>query len=308
MNSSIDIAEEVAQALSRGRGVVALESTIIAHGMPWPQNIDTAKRLESIIREEGCVPATIAVLNGRIKVGLDIAELEFLARSQGIMKLSSRDLPLALLQCKSGATTVAATMQIAEMAGIHFFVTGGIGGVHRDVADNWDVSADLMELSRRRVAVVCAGAKSILDIGKTVEALESLAVPVLGYQTDWFPSFYNGLSQSPVMANMDNASSLADFVSLHLRLENKSAVLIVNPIPQEDALDGAEMDAVIQRALSAAKVQGVQGKALTPFLLAYVSKGTKEESLKANIALVLNNARLGAQVARLFSESQKSDQ
>ncbi|WP_306640095.1 pseudouridine-5'-phosphate glycosidase [Sanyastnella coralliicola] len=298
MSTKLEINEEVAQALSEGRPVVALESTIIAHGMPFPQNVDTARRVEQAIRDNGAIPATIAVLDGKIKVGLTNDDVLKLTRSAGVMKLSRRDLAWAVSKEKHGATTVAATMIIAEMAGINVFVTGGIGGVHRGAELSWDVSADLTELGQTNVAVVSAGAKAILDIPATLEYLETLGVPVVGFKTGDFPAFYSRQSGSQVEYRCESYSELAKFITTKWDLDLKGGVLVANPIPEEHSMDHAVIEEAIQLAIAEAEKQGVKGKALTPFLLSRVKQHTSGKSLESNVALVLHNAEVGAQLAR----------
>lgn len=289
---------EVAQARRVGRPLVALESTVISHGMPWPDNLATAHMLEAAVREEGAVPATIAVIDGQIRIGLQAAELERLARGdEPVQKLSRRDMAIRLCQGGLGATTVAATMIAARAAGIQVFATGGIGGVHRGAQQSFDISADLSELSRTPVAVVCAGAKSILDLPLTLEVLETLGVPVLGYGTAAFPAFYSRDSGLKVDAQVDDPAALAAICRTHWQLGLQSGVLVANPVPAELALDPALAEAAIAEALQEAAAQGIRGKDTTPFLLARVKALTGGESLRTNVALIENNARLAAQLA-----------
>ncbi len=293
---------EVADALSGGRPVVALESTVIAHGMPYPANLETARALEGVVRAEGAVPATIAVLDGRIRIGLDDEALERLARGgAGVLKLSRRDLPVALATGVPGATTVAATMIAARLAGIALFATGGIGGVHRGAETSFDVSADLDELARTSLCVVCAGAKSILDLPKTLEVLETRGVPVLGFGTDTFPAFYSRSSGLPVAHRCDSAAAVAGILRAKWDLGLEGGVLLANPIPAADALDGAAMEAAIARALAEAEARGITGKAVTPFLLAALERITGGRSLAANKALIRANAALAARVAVAYA-------
>jgi len=294
------ISPEVAAALAASAPVVALESTIVAHGMPWPRNLETAQALESDVRAQGAVPATIAVLDGRLCVGLDAASLERLATDKSISKVSRRDLAALVARRDSGATTVAATMVIAAMAGIRIFATGGIGGVHRGVESTMDVSADLYELGRTPVAVVCAGAKSILDIPKTLELLESLGVPVLGYRTDDFPAFYARSSGRPVDRRCESAGEIAALLGAQFRL-GLGGVLVANPIPPEHALDAAGMEDTIADAIRTAESDGIGGQALTPYLLDRLNAVTKGVSLAANITLARNNARLAGEIAAAFA-------
>lgn len=289
---------EVAQARRVGRPLVALESTVISHGMPWPDNLATAHMLEAAVRQEGAVPATIAVIDGRVRIGLQPGELERLARGdEPVQKLSRRDLAIRLCQGGLGATTVAATMIAARAAGIQVFATGGIGGVHRGAQQSFDISADLSELSRTPVAVVCAGAKSILDLPLTLEVLETLGVPVLGYGTAAFPAFYSRDSGLKVDAQVGDPAALAAICRTHWQLGLQSGVLVANPVAAELALDPAVAEAAIAQALQEAAAQGIRGKDTTPFLLARVKALTGGESLRTNVALIENNARLAAQLA-----------
>jgi pseudouridylate synthase len=291
----LDIAPEVADALDHGGAVVALESTIIAHGMPFPGNLETGRELERQVRASGAVPATIAVFDGRLKVGLDDAALERLARSHEIAKASVRDLAVLMMAKRDGATTVASTMRIAAMAGIRVFATGGIGGVHRGAGTTGDVSADLPELARSPVAVISAGAKAILDLPRTLEMLDTLSVPVIGHATDDFPAFYSRKSGLKVSARADSPSDIAAILAAHWRLPGAGGVLIANPIPAADEIPAAEIDAHIAQAL--ADAQHVLGKDVTPFLLARIRDLTGGRSQRANVALAVNNAHLGGQVA-----------
>ncbi len=298
MTASPDLAvsPEVAAALAAGRPVVALESTIVAHGMPWPRNLETANALEAEVRAAGALPATVAVLDGKLRVGLDAASLERLATDKSVTKASRRDLSALVARRESGATTVAATMVLAAMAGIRVFATGGIGGVHRGVETTMDVSADLYELGRTPVAVVCAGAKSILDIPKTLELLESLGVPVLGFRTDDFPAFYARSGGRPVDRRCESAAEIAGLLAAQFRL-GLGGVLVANPIPADQALDAAGMERTIADAVCDAEAEGIGGQALTPYLLGRLNDATKGASLAANIALARNNARLAGEIA-----------
>ena len=298
MNDLIQLSPEVAAAQAEGRAVVALESTIIAHGMPWPQNLDTAREVEDVIRTEGAVPATIAVIGGRIRVGLTPDELQQLAQSPDAMKLSRRDLPYAIATGRLGATTVAATMICAHLAGIEVFVTGGIGGVHRGGADSFDISADLQELARTPVAVVCAGAKSILDLPLTLEYLETHGVPVLSIGQDNFAAFFTPDSGLKADFRMDEAAAQARFIRSKWALGLGGGVVVSNPVPAAQAMPREEIDAITTQALAEAEAQGVQGKAITPFLLARIKALTAGRSLATNIALVKHNAVAGARLAR----------
>jgi len=293
----ISYSAEVARAREQGQPLVALESTIIAHGMPYPQNLETAHLLEETVRERGAVPATIAVLNGCIRVGLDQAGLEKLARGGDMAKLSRRDLPVVMAQGGNGATTVAATMICAAQAGIRIFATGGIGGVHRGGQESMDVSADLTELSRTSVAVVCAGAKSILDIGRTLEYLETQGVPVIGYRSDEFPAFYTRTSGFPVTARADDVVTLARILETKWALGLSGGVVIANPVPVQAAMDSQVIEAATLKALEEAQKRNIKGKAITPFLLDRLGHLTGGASLQSNIALARNNADLAARVA-----------
>jgi pseudouridylate synthase len=298
MNEFVQLSPEVATARAEGRPVVALESTIIAHGMPWPQNLETAREVEDVIRAEGAVPATIAVIGGRIRVGLANEELQQLAQSPDAMKLSRRDLPFAIATGRLGATTVAATMICAHLAGIEVFVTGGIGGVHRGGHESFDISADLQELARTPVAVVCAGAKSILDLGLTLEYLETHGVPVLSVGQDNFAAFFTPDSGLRADFRMDDADAQARFIRAKWALGLSGGVVVSNPVPAPQAMPRAEIDAITAQALAEADQQGIVGKAITPFLLARIKALTGGRSLATNIALVKNNARVGARLAR----------
>jgi pseudouridylate synthase len=293
----LDIGVDAAAALTDGQAVVALESTIITHGMPFPQNYETALMLEETVRANGAVPATVAVVDGRFKAGLDKSVLERLARlSGGIVKASRRDLSAVSARGGTAGTTVAATMFIAALAGIDIFATGGIGGVHRGAEETFDISADLIELSRTKVAVVCAGAKSILDIAKTLEFLESQGVPVIGYRCDEFPAFFARSSGVRLDHRCDGAHDLARMVQLQQQV-GPGGLLIANPIPESHALDAAAIEARISEAVGEARAQGVGQKEVTPFLLRRIVELTDGRSLEANMALVKNNAVVAAQVA-----------
>lgn len=298
MMNYLDIHEEVAKALEEKRPVVALESTIISHGMPYPENVQMAKKVASIIREHGAVPATIGIINGRLKAGLTDEEIEYLANTKEVIKTSRRDMPVIVAKKMTGATTVASTMIIAEMAGIKVFVTGGIGGVHRGGETTMDVSADLEELAKTNVAVVCAGAKSILDIGLTLEYLETHGVPVLGYGVDEFPAFYTRSSGFGVDYKIDSPLDMALILKSKWDMDLNGGVVIANPIPEAYALDDNLIKNAIENAIIEAKEKGVQGKETTPFLLSKVKAITEGKSLEANLQLVYNNARVGAEVAK----------
>ncbi len=304
-SQTLDIAADVATALSSGKPVVALESTIISHGMPYPKNVETAAAVEDIVREAGATPATIAILGGRLKVGLSAAEIQHLGR-QGttVIKCSRRDLPFVIARKEDGATTVAATMIIAAMAGIRVFATGGIGGVHRGVQETMDISADLEELARSNVAVVCAGIKSVLDIGRTLEYLETKGVPVVGYQTDTLPAFYTPDSGFGVDYRVDTAAEVAAAMIIKWDIGLQGGMVIAVPIPEEHALDSEEIDGVIDEAIAEMQRQGITGKDTTPFLLARIAERTDGRSLAANIQLVKNNARVAAEIAVEFYSGQ----
>jgi len=300
-NNLLDLSPEVAIALQEKRPLVALESTIISHGMPFPRNVETALLVEEEVRQYGAVPATIAILDGKLKVGLSRRDIARIGEEQNrVIKASRRDIPFLLAKGAMGATTVAATMIIAAMAGIRIFATGGIGGVHRGAAQSMDISADLQELARTNVAVVSAGAKSILDIGLTLEYLETQGVPVIGYRTAEFPAFYSRRSGHSVDYQVDDLRELARALHLKWSMQLKGGVVIANPIPRQYEMDYNHIDLAVKRALGEAEAKGVQGKELTPFLLAKVEELTKGASLEANIRLVLNNARLAARLAGAF--------
>jgi pseudouridine-5'-phosphate glycosidase len=302
---SLDIANEVAEALSAGDAVVALESTIITHGMPYPQNVETARAVEQRIRAEGAVPATIAVLRGRIKVGLTDEELEALVSDRDCVKSSGRDLAVAITRGQSAGTTVSSTMLIAARAGIGVFATGGIGGVHRGAEETFDISADLTELGSTEVAVVCAGMKSILDIPKTLEYLETMRVPVVAYGTDAFPAFFARESGLAADHRLDTPEELAAAISTHFALGTGTGFLVANPVPVDEAIPAEEIEQVIADAVAEAADKGVTRKEVTPFLLDRINRATEGRSLKANIALVLNNASLAARIAVARSKAQK---
>ncbi|MGB6118874.1 MAG: pseudouridine-5'-phosphate glycosidase [Mesorhizobium sp.] len=293
----VDVQPEVRRALDEGRPVVALESTIITHGMPYPQNSEMAANVEAIITAEGAVPATIAVIDGRLKIGLSADERVELARTTGTMKLSRADLAFAIAQGKSGGTTVAATMLAADLAGIRVFATGGIGGVHKGAETSFDISADLDELSRTSVIVVCAGAKAILDIPKTLEVLETRGVPVVGYGTDVMPAFWSRASSWAAPLRLDTAETIARFQQTREAIGVQGAMLIANPVPADSEIPTDRMRGFIEAAQKAAEREGISGKAVTPFLLKTILELTDGASLKTNIALVENNARLAARIA-----------
>jgi pseudouridine-5'-phosphate glycosidase len=291
---------EVKDGLACKRPVVALESTIISHGMPYPQNIETARMLENTVRENGGVPATIAILDGRIRIGITEKELEILGTSKNIKKASRRDLPSIIALKQNAATTVAATMICANLAGIKFFATGGIGGVHRGASETFDISADLPEFTRTPVMVVCAGAKAILDIPHTMEYLETLGVPVFGYQTDEMPAFYYRNSGVKVPQRFDDPADAAEIFRRSINLGYKSGILVGNPVPKEFEMDKKLIESKIEEALKDAKEQGISGQAVTPYLLQRLYEITGGESLKTNIELVKNNAKLCTKIAVAF--------
>ncbi|NLG41551.1 MAG: pseudouridine-5'-phosphate glycosidase [Chloroflexi bacterium] len=297
MNPLVEITPEVKAALEAGKAVVALESTIISHGMPYPQNIQMAQKVESIVRSAGAVPATIALMDGKIKIGLTAQELEVFASSSGVAKVSMRDLPGIIARKQLGATTVATTMYAAHLAGIKVFVTGGIGGVHRGFEETMDVSADLEELAQTDVVVICAGAKAILDLPRTMEYLETKGVPVIGYRTDVLPAFFTAKSDIPLVERADSPEEIAKIILAKDQLEMRGGMLVVNPIPEEYSLDHEIIDQVIEGAVQAAQEQGVSGKNITPFLLSEITKRTEGKSLEANLHLVYNNALVGGQIA-----------
>ncbi len=302
MNSKyLDISQEVINALKNKLPLVALESTIISHGMPYPQNKETALKVEEIVRNNGAIPATIAILNGKIKVGLNHDEIDYLARSgKKIVKASRRDIPYLISKKIDGATTVASTMIAANLAGIKIFATGGIGGVHRGASESFDISADLQELANTNVAVVCAGIKAILDLGLTLEYLETFGIPVLGYQTDELPAFYTQKSGHKVNFKMENPVEIAELLKSKWQLDLKGGVIIANPVPKDKELDFQIMNEAIKEALIEEKKLGIKGKESTPFLLGKVKEITKGLSLDANIELVFNNAKLAAQIAKEY--------
>ena len=301
LSENLIISAEVQNALADKLPVVALESTIISHGMPWPQNVETAKMLEKTVRDNGGVPATIAILDGNIRVGLDDSELEMLGTSKNVRKASRRDLPSILAVKQHAATTVSATMICAHLAGIKFFATGGIGGVHRGASETFDISADLPEFTRTPVLVVCAGAKAILDIPLTMEYLETLGIPVLGYRTDEMPAFYYRSSGVKIPQRFDEPEQAAQIFYQSLQLGYKSGILVGNPVPEEFSLNRAKIEHCISEALSDAAKQNVNGQAVTPFLLGRLNAITAGDSLKTNIALVNNNAALCARIAVTFA-------
>lgn len=302
MNEYLHISPEVLKALAAHQPVVALESTIISHGMPYPQNVETAIAVEETVRRQGAIPATIAILNGKCQVGLSAEQLESFGRAKAVWKVSLRDMPYVISRQLQGATTVAATMRIASMAGIRVFVTGGIGGVHRGAETSMDISADLTEMTGTSVAVVSAGVKSILDIGLTLEYLETKGIPVVTYGQDEFPSFYSRKSGFRSPLRLDTPEEIAALLHTKWKLGLEGSVLIANPVPQEQEIDTASMESHIEKALQAAKAAGVSGKEVTPFLLQYIAQHTEGESLAANIALIQHNATLGAEIALAYNQ------
>ena len=301
MNKYLDLSPEVAAAMAAGKPVVALESTIISHGMPYPQNVETALRVEQTIRDNGAVPATVAVIGGRLKAGLTPEEIEYLGKKgRDVAKASRRDLPVLVARGADGATTVTTTMIIAALAGIRVFATGGVGGVHRGAETTMDISADLEELARTPVMVICAGAKSILDLGLTLEYLETKGVPVIGYGTEELPAFYTRKSGYKVDYRIDTPDELAAAFRTKLELGLGGGMLVTNPIPEEYSMDPDRINAAIDEAVAEANRLGIKGKETTPFLLAKIKDITGGDSLASNIQLVLNNARLAAKVAALL--------
>lgn len=301
MNKYLDLSPEVAAAIAEGKSIVALESTIISHGMPYPSNVETALKVEAVIRENGAVPATIAIIGGRLKAGLTPDQIEYLGKKgRDVIKASRRDLPVLIARGEDGATTVTTTMIIAALAGIKVFATGGIGGVHRGAETTMDISADLEELAKTPVMVICAGAKSILDLGLTLEYLETKGVPVIGYGTEELPAFYTRKSGFKVDYRIDTPEELAAAFKAKLEMGLEGGMLVTNPIPEEYSMDPDRINAAIDQAVAEAAQQGIKGKETTPFLLARIKDITGGDSLEANIALVLNNARLAAKTAALL--------
>ncbi len=297
LHEYIEIAEEVKTALHEKRGVVALETTIISHGMPYPENVKMANTVESIIREHGATPATIAIIEGKIKIGLTGEELEFMATDKNIVKASRRDIPIAVSKGLNAATTVAGTMICANLAGVRVFATGGIGGVHRGAEKSFDISADLQELAKTNVAVISAGAKSILDLQLTLEYLETMGVPVIGYRTDEFPAFYTRESGLRVSYRMDSPAEIARMLHYKWEMGIEGGAVIANPIPEKHSMNRDEIESVINETLIEADKKKIRGKELTPFLLDRIKEITGGKSLKANLELVYNNASLAAQIA-----------
>lgn len=301
LNNYLEVSNEVSEALKAGKAVVALESTIISHGMPYPQNVETALKCEAIIRENGAVPATIGIIGGKLKAGLSKEEIDYMGKTSGIAKVSRRDIPYIIAKGLDGATTVASTMIIADLAGIKVFATGGIGGVHRGAETTMDISADLEELSDTSVAVVCAGAKSILDLGLTLEYLETKGVMVLGNETEELPAFYTRKSGFKVDYKVDTPKEFAEILKAKWDLGLKGGALIVNPIPEEYSMDENLITDVIDKAIGEAADHGIKGKETTPFLLAKVKEITEGASLVANIELVYNNSKLAAKIAKEYA-------
>lgn len=297
MNNFLKLSDEVQSALLNKKPLVALESTIIAHGMPYPKNVETALEVEQLIRNNGAIPATIAIINGKCCVGLTAKEIEIFGKEKNVWKVSLRDMPYVISKKLYGATTVAATMRIAAMAGIKFFVTGGIGGVHKGAETTMDISADLTEMAETNVAVVCAGVKSILDIGLTLEYLETKGIPVVTYNQRSFPSFYSRESNYNSPLQLNTTLEIAEMLKTKWALGLNGSVLIANPIPLKDEVPFEIIESYINKALIAAEKQGIKGKETTPFLLQHIANETKGNSLNANIALIKNNAILGAQIA-----------
>ncbi|QIB27104.1 pseudouridine-5'-phosphate glycosidase [Caloranaerobacter azorensis] len=304
-NRYLEINSEVKKAIEKGDPVVALESTIISHGMPYSQNVETAKKVERIIRENGAIPATIGIIKGKLKVGLSEEEIEYMGKAKNVFKVSRRDIPFIIAKQLDGATTVASTMIISALSGIKVFVTGGIGGVHRGAQETFDISADLMELANTNVAVVCAGAKSILDIGLTLEYLETHGVPVIGYNTDEFPAFYTRKSGFKVDYRVDSVNELAEIIKIKWDLKLNGGLVIGNPIPEEYEMDYDMINKAIDDAIIEANKRGIRGKDVTPFLLSKIKQITEGKSLESNIQLVYNNAVVGSKVAVELSKLYK---
>lgn len=298
----LEVSPEVEEAIKSGKGVVALESTIISHGMPYPKNVETALEVERIVRENGAIPATIAILGGKLKVGLSKDEIEYLGKAENVIKTSRRDIPFIVAKGLDGATTVASTMILAALAGVKIFATGGIGGVHRGAQESFDISADLQELAHTNVAVICAGAKSILDIGLTLEYLETNGVPVIGYQTDELPAFYTRKSGFGVDYRVDSPEELASALKAKWDLGLNGGMVIANPIPEAYEMDFDTINGAINLAVEEAEAKGIKGKESTPFLLARVKEITGGDSLDSNIQLVYNNAKVAAQLAVAMGE------
>jgi pseudouridine-5'-phosphate glycosidase len=301
----LDITDEIKEALKHNKPVVAIESTIISHGMPYPDNVMMAKKVEQIIRDEGAVPATIAIMDGKIKIGLSDADLETIAKSKHVVKVSRRDFATVIALKEMGATTVASTMMCAEMAGIKFFVTGGIGGVHKGFEQTMDISADLEELSQTNVTVICAGAKAILDLPRTMEYLETKGVPVVGYQTDVLPAFYTRESDIKLRLHVNDVRDLAQIIYTKDQLGLQGGLLVANPIPKVDSMDSHYINDIIDRAVKQSVDEKIEGKDVTPFLLKKIVEETKGKSLQANLALVYHNAKVGAKLAIAYTKLSK---
>ena len=300
---NFQLTPEITRALNMGAPIVALESTVITHGLPHPQNLELARDMEKQVRDNGATPATVALLDGKIRIGLSDQELVRLSESESTLKVSHRDFATAIVKKVDGGTTVAGTMYAANMAGIKVFATGGIGGVHKESA--FDISTDLRSLAEIPTIVVCAGAKAILDLPATLEYLETMGVPVIGYKTDEFPAFYSRESGLGVSARLDSPEEIADFAKAHWNLGMKGGILVTNPIPEKDAIPASKMEPMIAKASAEAIEQGIHGQKLTPFLLGRISELTKGKSLKANLALLLNNARLAAEIAKEMNTKKK---
>ena len=298
----LDVRSDIREAIELNKPVVALESTILSHGMPYPENLEFARNVEKIIKEEGAVPATIAIIGGKIKVGLSDEELEIMCKAENVGKVSRRDLPIYIATGKTGATTVTTTMIGAALAGIKFFATGGLGGVHREAQETFDISADLQELANTNVAVICAGAKAILDLNLTMEYLETFGVPVLGLRTDYLPAFYSKSSGLKLDYNCKDEAEVAAIVKTKWEMGLDGGVVIGNPIPDEYAMPNEEINVYIEKALAMAKEKGIKGKDTTPFLLATVKDLTGGDSLKSNLELAYNNARAAAKIAKSYFE------
>lgn len=304
MENYIQFSEEVEKAKEEGKAIVALESTIISHGMPYPQNVEMAQKVEQIVRDNGGIPATIAIIDGKIKIGLSEDELELLASAENVSKVSRRDIAEILATKKIGATTVASTMICAQLADIKFFVTGGIGGVHKGAEHTMDISADLDELSKTKVAVICAGAKSILDLDKTLEYLETKGVPVVGYQTDELPAFFTRESGLKLNTRIDEVSTIAKLAEVQWDLGLETGIVVANPVPEEDQLEPSFINGIIDKAVAKAEEEGIHGKDSTPFLLGEIVKQSEGKSLETNIKLVEHNAKIGTQIAVEYTNLQ----
>ncbi|HNO30416.1 MAG TPA: pseudouridine-5'-phosphate glycosidase [Anaerolineales bacterium] len=300
---NFQLSPEITRALDMGTPLVALESTVITHGLPQPQNLELARDLEKQVREHGAIPATVALLDGKIRIGLSDEELVRLSESDATLKVSHRDFATAIVKKANGGTTVAGTMYAANLSGIKVFATGGIGGVHKE--SSFDISTDLRALAEIPTLVVCAGAKAILDLPATLEYLETMGVPVVGYQTDEFPAFYSRESELGVSARLDSPKEVADFAKAHWNLGMRTGILVTNPIPEANSIPASKMEPMIAKASAEAIEKGIHGQALTPFLLGRISELSKGKSLKANLALLLNNARLAAEIAKEMQVKKK---